>query len=161
MGTLDAKALFEHARETAREKRRSVNQLEAIEARKGYSSPSLTGMPGGGCSDANGTGVIIEAINMEDLLNERIRQADEEVSHVSALLYGQNHDGKGGVTVLLSPAHADVLWWHYLEDAKWDRVARECGKGKTRAQMMRQEAFELMDSIGYIRTIQGVGVATD
>lgn len=161
LGTLDAKALFEHAREAAREKTRTLNQLEVMQARKGYSSPSLNGLPGGSRADANGTGAIIEAINMEGILAERIRQADAEVAQVSALLYGANNDGQGGVAVLLSPAHADVLWWHYLADAKWDKVARECGVSRSRAHRMRLEAFDMIDSVGYMHTIQGRGIAED
>ena len=153
----DAREMFAAAREAALDMERARRQLEMLE--------------GGGRGRADGpkvrAGSIADPMRRVDgiidrsrVLEARIETDAELVDYACSVLYGREQDGRGGVCVLCSPLHADVLWWRYPGAATWEQVGMAVGYSRTRCKELAAEALDLCDAYGPDAVLDGRGLAT-
>ena len=126
---MTALEFFREAREAARDMESTRRQLEAL---------SRSGRAG-----------VVE--RQESRLRERIERDRNVIDRASQVLYAD-----GGVATVLSPQHADVLWWRYLNDAPWKAVARNLGISYTTAHQLHRESLSMIDESHLIESIRNV-----
>lgn len=157
-----ARDLFESAREAAMDAERCMRQLERMES----SALSLGGASFeprvSATSETDRMGAMVAAyVDMQARL--RARQDDDYavIDYATSVIYGRDQDSRGGVAALLSHAHADALWWHYLGCETWEDVAETIHFSVGRCKQMRNEAFDLVDAVGMDAVLDGRGLAED
>lgn len=156
-----ARDLFEAASKASRDAEEIRLQLVELEDR-------LTSLGGSGFEprvsksakhDAMGTRVSVIA----DRKRELVRRQNEDYELIDlacAVLYGtKNEDGLD--KLVPSPWWADVLWWRYLDNSKWEQVGDAVGYSGRRCFDVAQAALDIADSYGLARTMAGMGFADD
>ena len=78
----------------------------------------------------------------ETRLRERIEHDNTVIDRASQVLYAD-----GGVATVLSPQHADCLWWRYCQDSPWKQVARNLGISYTTAHQLHRETLSMIDKM--------------
>lgn len=150
----DARELFESAREASRDAERIRTQLQSMEER-------AKSLGGGGfeprvrsTSDPHRMeSRSVAHIDMEERLRERYERDYELIDLACWVLYGR--DNETGLSVLVPAWWCDALWWHYLDDATWERTARAVSYSEQRCKQARSLAFDVIDSWGIVGTMQG------
>lgn len=154
-----AREFFEAAREASRDADRITRQLDALRERAtsvGGSdfAPRVRSTP-----DPDRMGAAITtAMDHADLL---MRRRDEDIRLMDAactVLYGEG--GRGGLWALAG-WRADALWHHYLALLTWEQVGALLGYTAEHACREAMAALDMADSWGMLRTIEGIGTATD
>ncbi|MDY4041307.1 MAG: hypothetical protein SOY67_04310 [Collinsella sp.] len=152
-----ARDLFEAAREAARDAERISRAVERMRSREqlraqGY-QPRTSG---GGRADPNAA--TDARVDYERRVARR-READLALmSYASSVCYG---DGAyaGGVASLLTPAHADALWWRYVNAATWPETAEGTGMSERWCRDAVAVALDQVDAYGFGRVRSGLGLA--
>lgn len=140
-----ARDLFEAARTAAQELERTATQRELLASRRGYRSPSFSGM-GGGSADPTGMGTSDALIDYEAMMRGRVAEDAELLEFASHVLYGEN-----GVRPALGGVFADVLCWRYLMACTWAVTAEANHMTRRTAQRTAEATFEAIDSCGLLR----------
>ena len=154
-----ARDLFEASRDAAKECRAARIQLERLESSRFGGSGSVAGGGRGGRHDVNGMGATIALVDFQELMRRRIADDTELMELATAVAYGE--DGRGGVAALMGSGHADVLCWRYIAAETWERCARACNITRATAVRRAQEAFDVVDALGFERAIEGIGMAEE
>lgn len=152
-----ARALFGDVRGAALDAERVSRTVSSLEAREGVRAQGYGPRGRGGGRDP--MGATDERIDYESRVRRRLEGDYALIDAGSAVAYGADQMGSGGVEALLGPAYADVLWWRYCAAATWDRVAREVGMSKRWCQDASEAALDAVDAYGVWRMLAGVGTA--
>lgn len=153
-----SRELFESAREAAKDAERCRLQLDELEQRAlSVGSPSFDAHVGGGESDPLGRKVAA-LVDREAKLHARVEDDYRLIDLACTVLYG--HDGMSdGLSSLMPPWVADAMWHFYLGLTKWEDIGRLLMYEPRHLQRGVRTAFELMDSVGLLATIEGHGTA--
>lgn len=150
----DARELFESAREASRDAERIHTQLQHMEQRSqslggGGFEPRVRSTPDPQRMEARS----VAHMDMEERLRERQEQDYALIDLACCVLYGR--DSETGLSVLVPAWWCDALWWHYLDDATWERTADAVHYSAQRCKQVRSIAFDIIDSWGIVATMQG------
>lgn len=141
-----ARDLFEAARTAAQELERTKTQRELLASKRGYRSPSFSGMGGGGPTDPTGMAASDALVDYEAMMSGRVAEDAELLEYASHVLYGE-----GGVSSSLGGIYADVLCWRYLMACTWAVTAEANHMTRRTAQRTAEATFEAIDSCGLLR----------
>lgn len=141
-----ARQYFEEVREAARDAERIRKQLvsleqEALRIAGPSFEPSRRGV---GNRDTMGRRVA-RYVDTEDRLHRRMESDYAVIDQATAILYGPEQDGQGGVAEGCGMVHGDVLWWRWLADSPWKQVASVLALSRTTVQGMERAAFAWLD----------------
>lgn len=119
-----AKDLMCATRNAAQDNERIEWQLKQMRAREQIRAQSYQPrIMGGGDKDA--THATDARIDFEKRIKHRLDENTALIAFTTSILYGK--DGcTGGLATLLSPVHADCLWWRYCNSATWKQTAQSC-----------------------------------
>lgn len=153
-----SRELFESAREAARDAERCRLQLDELEQRAlSVGSPSFDAHVSGGDADRLGRDVAA-LVDREAKLHARIESDYDLIDAATFVLYGR--DGiSNGLASIAPPWWADALWHRYLALADWEDIGRMLMYDRRSVQRAVRCAFDLMDSVGLLATIEGHGTA--
>ena len=143
MNARDVMALARAASQDAERCRRQLEQLEtqALSLGGGGFEPRTRSTPDPHRMERR----VDRLMEREKALESRMDADYAVVDRVTSLVYGDAQDGHGGVCEGLGPAYADVLWWRYLDDATWRKVADVVGYSERSCQKMATRALDWMD----------------
>jgi hypothetical protein len=135
------------ARDASRDAERCRRQLEQLESQAlsiggGGFEPRTRSTPDPKRMEKR----VDRLVDREKALEARMDENYAIVDRATSMIYGDSQDGDGGVSVGLGPEYADVLWWRYLDDAKWAKVADVMGYAKCTCQSMCTRALDWMDA---------------
>ena len=152
--------LFEAARDAASDKEKSARKLEKLEARKGSEavraqSYEATGRGGGGDPTAR----TDARLDLEEICRRRIEDDKALISLADEIVYGRERHA-GGVELLVSADHADVLHFYFCEAMPWRAVADMVGMSESWCRSAAQEAIDHVDAYGIGRMLDGHGMAS-
>ncbi len=151
-----ARALFVAARDASADAERDKRQLDAMEQR-------ALSLGGGGfeprvssTSDPQRMAKRVDAyVDRSQALQER-QDGDYAIIDLACeVLYGRAQDGLTGLASLVPEWWCDVLWWHYLDGATWERTGEMVGYSAARCRQVADVAFDTIDSWGIVDTIRG------
>lgn len=153
-----ARELFDAAREAALDAERCRRQLEDIERRAlSVGSPSFGPLVSGSDHDRL-TREVAAMVDRERELEGRIEDDYRLIDAACAVLYGR--DGMSdGLASIAPPWWADAIYQHYLALHTWSVVAVMMCYSAPHVRKAVQAAFELMDSMGMVATVDGRGSA--
>lgn len=152
---MSARDLFESAHDAAWECERCRRQLLAMRESSGAGSDIHVSR--GSISDPMAR--VDRIIDREARWESIIERDEALMDYATAVLYGRDQDGNGGVDALLGSVYADVLWWHYLALETWERVGRIVHYSPERCKQLRDIAFDVIDANGLLETVNGIGMA--
>jgi hypothetical protein len=135
------------ARDASRDAERCRRQLEQLESQAlsiggGGFEPRTRSTPDPKRMEKR----VDRLVDREKALEARMDEDYAIVDRATSMIYGDSQDGHGGVSDGLGPEYADVLWWRYLDDAKWAKVADVMGYAKCTCQQMCTRALDWMDA---------------
>lgn len=145
-----ARDLFEAARTAAQELERTKTQRELLASKRGYRSPSFSGM-GGGSVDPTGMAASDALVDYEAMMSGRVAEDAELLEYASHVLYGE-----GGVSSSLGGIYADVLCWRYLMACTWSVTAMANHMDERTAKVYADSALASVDSSGILETMQEI-----
>lgn len=155
---MNARDLFERARASARELERQGQILRKLEAREGLHGAGFEPVRSSGVSDP--MRATDARIDHESRIRRSMEQCERDIDYACSILYGSDFSGRdGGLYVLGEHVMADVLCMHYCQDMLWSDVANLVGYSRSQCIAKAAQAFDLIDSIGFERCIQGQGIA--
>ncbi len=97
-------------------------------------------------------GRIASMVDREAALRQRQDEDYDLMDLACAVLYGA--DNETGLASLVPTWWADVLWWHYLDGATWQRTADAVGYSEQRCRQVRDTCLDTIDSWGIVGTMQ-------
>ena len=156
-----AEDFFETVREASREAERTRLTLLQMEAREGVRAQTYAERVSVG-GERDHMAQTDSRIDYEARMAERIEQDYRLLDMACAVLYGRE-SGKGGVDALMGSAVADCISFRYVDARPWKEVAALMGYSRWSRRSLRdmcQRGFDRIDSLGWERTIEGVGDAT-
>lgn len=157
-GVACARELFEAAAEASRDAEYIRRRVERMESGEGARAASLARSSSGSRADVNGTARVNARIDYEASTERRLEEDYALVDLACAVLYGA--DGRSGVSVLLGPQAADLLWHHYLGGLSWEAAARAVGVPVRSCYRRAQAALDLVDFLTPESAMAGRGGAT-
>ena len=89
---------------------------------------------------------IDSIVGMESRLREMEAGLYREFDEACAVLYG--NDNRGGVAKVVGTNAADVVLCRYLDNQKWDAIARNLGCTVRWCRMLADRAFTAIDKYG-------------
>jgi len=139
---------FETAREASRDAERCQTQLKTLRARMmslgGSSGQRVSSTPEHDRMDRR----VAAYVDRERMLEERMERDYDCIDRACVVLYG---DGTlRGLDEAMSPVWADVLWWRYLDDAGWQRVASAVGQSDRTCREICSRALSWMAESGFM-----------
>lgn len=155
---LNARELFNAAREASEDAEKCREQLDSMEsAALRVSSPSFEPHTGGGSHDfiAN---MVCTMVDREDKLASRIEADYKIIDLATQVLYGA--DNSSGLAAIAPEWWADVLWFRFLASETWSKVASRVGRSSRRCIQVSHAALDLIDANGILSTMQGKSEAT-
>ena len=156
-----AEDFFVAVRDASREAERTRLTLIQMESREGARAQGYEPRVSvGGNSDK--MAATDSRIDYEARMAERIEQDYALIDMACAVLYGRE-SGKGGVDALMGSAVADCISFRYVDARPWKEVAALMGYSHASWHALRdmcQRGFDVIDSLGWERAIEGVGDAT-
>jgi len=149
-----ARDLFESAREASHDAECVRLQLAELEAGAesvggGGFDPRVRSTPDPHRMESR----AVARADREAALRDRMRADRALVDLACRVLYGT--DDETGLSVLVPEWWCDVLWWRYLDEAKWGSVARAVGYSEQRCRQVAEAALDVVDSWGIVATMQG------
>ena len=156
-----AEDFFEAVREASREAERTRLTLLQMEAREGVRAQSYQPRVSIG-GERDKMAATDSRIDYEARMSGRIEQDYQLLDMACAVLYG-SESGKGGVDKLMGSAVADCISFRYVDARPWKEVAQLLGYSRWSRRSLRdmcQRGFDVIDSLGWERAIEGVGDAT-
>ena len=152
-----ARDLFEAVRDAAIDAERIGRSVERMRARESVRAQGYRPrVSGGGHSDA--MAATDARIDYEARVSARYEADLALVAYGASVAYGAGSCA-GGVASLLTPAHADALYWRFCEAATWERTARECGASERWCRTAVPVALDQVDAYGFDRVRAGLGLA--
>lgn len=145
-----ARDLFEAARTAAQELERTKTQRELLASKRGYRSPSFSGM-GGGSVDPTGMAASDALVDYEAMMSGRVAEDAELLEYASHVLYGE-----GGVSSSLGGIYADVLCWRYLMACTWSVTAMANHMDERTAKVYADSAIAAVDSCGMLESVHPI-----
>lgn len=146
---MTSREFFEMAREASRDAERCNRQLALMESRA-HSLGGSSGERVASTPNPHRMSARIDAyVDREAALDRRIEGDYCVIERACTVLYGDS-EGTRGLDVVQSPVWSDVLWWHYLDDAKWRAVGDAVGYSTAQCQVFARRAFEWMDEVKFM-----------
>ena len=147
-----ARDFFDRVREASQDAERCHRQLKAMEQRmksfgaQGY-EPRVRSS-----SDPDKLGRRVASyVDRERSLETRMDEDYRIIDLGSTVIYGDGE--REGLDKEQSPVWADILWWRYLADATWMRVARAVGYSVRPCQIMHNTAMQWLDESGFMADV--------
>ena len=153
----DARELFEAVRGAAKDRDRLERQALAMRTREGVRAASMQPRVAGTPDDYDRTAPTIERMAFEQASAERMLHDESLLEYGSALLYGR--DGRGGLSDLMGPAVADVMFWRFCAALSWQEVADTCGYSDRQCMRLADQGLDACDFYGVSRLADGKGDA--
>ena len=150
-----ARELFEAARDASHDMDRVGSQLQELRDR--------TNHVGGGAMEPHAVGTpnphaaqerMNAAMDREAKLERRMAEDEETMDVARDVLYGT--DRATGLSSLVPAWWCDVLWWRYLDHAKWPEVAKAVDYSEQRCRQVAELAFDTIDAWGIVGTVLAV-----
>lgn len=154
-----ARDLFDDARRCATDADRIRTAIMRMESREGARAQSY-GSHGRSGHRADAMRETDRRIDYESRMRLRQQRDYDVIDLACDVLYGADQLS-GGLSSLLSPAHADCVCLRYCNAEIWDEVAAGCGMSVRWCEQSVPRAMELMDAYGLDRVRDGLGLAAD
>lgn len=143
---MKAKEYFEGIRAEVVKTEQAREMLECMRAKEGAKAQSYQESGGSGYS-ADASLAIIQRIDFEQRLEQRMADARREIDEACALLYGT--DGRGGLAKLKGTRYADAICMGYLQAQPWSEIA-EIMQGSVRwCHTLCDVGFAYIDEVGW------------
>lgn len=149
--------LFEAAREAAKDADRISRTLARMESREGLHAQSYQPSVRGGDHDVRAT--TDARLDYERRVRRRREEDYALIDLACSVIYGSDQTGSGGVAALMGADYADALWWRFCAAETWEAVAAGTGMSERWCQQAVPYAFDVIDSYGIRRVIDGLGIA--
>lgn len=154
-GYVSASEYFDSVRDASLDVERINHQLDRMRTPGGHSG--LAQRVSATKADVNGTNRSIALMDYEQRVQKRLANDKQLQDEAELILYG--HDCQGGLNMLMSGPAAEVLYWRCINASTWAVTADAVGYSPRWCMEQAQLAYELLDTIGSERAIQGVGLA--
>nr|DAZ19098.1 MAG TPA: Protein of unknown function (DUF1492) [Caudoviricetes sp.] len=152
-----ARDLFEATRDAARDADRISRSIDRMRARESVRAQGYRPRVSGG-SRSDAMSATDARVDYEERVRRR-RDADYAlIGYATGVVYGAGPCA-GGVASLLSPAHADVLWWRFCNAATWEETADACGMSEKWCRESVTLSLDQVDAYGPDRVRAGLGLA--
>lgn len=148
---MNARDYFDWVRDASRDAESIRQQLMALESRAkalggGGFEPRTRSTP----DPRRMEGRIVAYMQREEELKARQEADYAIIGRACRLLYGEDEDGRGGVSAGCGTLHADVLWWRYLDDSPWKQVASVLNSSITTCRAAHDAALRWIDEGGVL-----------
>lgn len=90
-------------------------------------------------------------MDREGALERRMQDDYDMIDRGCLVIYGS--DEVRGLDSVVSPVWADILWWRYLDDAKWDYIAGVVDYSVRPCQLMRDQALRWIDENRFMSAV--------
>lgn len=154
-----ARDFFASVREAARDADRISRTIARMESREGVHGQSYSPAVHGGDHDARAA--TDARMDYERRVHRRREDDYALIDRACAVIYGADQTGHGGVSALMGPAYADVLWWRFCAAETWKAVAAGTGMSVRWCQCAADAALDQIDSYGMGRMLDGKGMADE
>lgn len=145
---MKAKEYFEGIRAEVVKTERAWEMLECMRAKEGAKTQSYQPSGGGGfCTDASLA--IIQRIDFEKRLEQRIADARKQIDEACEFLYGA--DGRGGLAKLKGTRYADAICMGYLQAQPWDEIAEIMQSSQKWCRKLCDVGFAYIDAVGWAK----------
>lgn len=145
---MNAKEYFEGIRAEVVNTERAREMLERMRAKEGAKAQSYQESGGSGYS-ADASLAIIQRIDFEQRLEQRMADARREIDEACALLYGT--DGRGGLAKLKGARYADAICMGYLQAQPWDEIAEIMQSSQQWCRKLCDVGFAYIDAVGWAK----------
>ena len=143
---MKAKEYFEGIRAEVVKTEQAREMLECMRAKEGAKTQSYQPSGGGGfCTDASLA--IIQRIDFEKRLEQRIADARKQIDEAYEFLYGA--DGRGGLAKLKGTRYADAICMGYLQAQPWDEIAEIMQSSQQWCRKLCDVGFAYIDAVGW------------
>ena len=143
---MDAKEYFEGIRSNVVETMRAREMLDRMKEREGAKVQSYReGAVGGDFADPMDS--IVDRIDFEGRLRQRIRDAEGLLDEACEVLYGK--DGRGGLAKLKGTRYADAICMYYCQAETWAEIADVMQSSQKWCRKICDVGFAYIDSIGW------------
>lgn len=150
---MTAREYFETVRDAAVELDRTSRTLERMRART-QPKTQRYGAAGGGSGHSDPMDRVIEVVDFEAVMRQRMEDDRELLSDAARVLYGE--DGRSGVAKGMGSAYADAVYHRALDARTWDGVARVMFMSRSKVQQLYDSALDYVDSAGMDGATAGV-----
>ena len=116
----NTRALFDAARDAARECERCRRQIERMESSEGLKAQRYD-VIGHGSGVSDPMRQTDRRIDFEQRKREVVENDESLMEYAFCVLYGA--DRNSGASSLVGEFPADVVWWHWLGDLTWTATA--------------------------------------
>ena len=138
----NARALFDAARDAARECERCRLQIERMASSEGLKAQRYDAIGhGSGVSDPMRQ--TDRRIDFENRKREVIENDEALMDYAFCVLYGA--DRNSGASSLVGEFPADVVWWHWLGDLTWTATANMLDASKSWCMSESARLFREVD----------------
>ena len=144
---MKAKEYFEGIRAEVVKTERARDMLERMRAKEGAKVQSYQGSGGSGYA-TDASLAIIQRMDFERRLEQRIADASKEMDEACALLYGP--DGRGGLAKLKGTRYADAICMGYLQAQPWSEIAEIMQASQQWCRKLCDVGFAYMDQVGWV-----------
>lgn len=156
----DAREFFDAVRDASRDADRIRLTLERMGVREQVRAQGYE--PRGRGGDRDAMAATDRRMDYEARIRRRQKEDYALIDAACDLIYGVGQDGRGGICALLSPAHADALWWRFCAHGTWAEVAAGSGMSESWCRTDGvPTAIDCVDGLGIGRVTAGLGVAED
>lgn len=155
-----ARDLFEACYQAAMEVQSYGSKVEQMETRDGvhaqrYDRPMVRGSS---CNDARSA--TDDRMDFESAMRSVIDQDRKLMDAARMLIHGDRSSGvTGGVMVLCGLDASIVLYERYVLASTWETAASRAMVSVKTAHRLADEAMDVIDSHGWMRTVRGEGMA--
>lgn len=142
---MTAREYFETVRDAAVELDRTSRTLERMRARTMPKAQRYDAV-GGGSGHSDPMDRVVEVVDFEAVMRQRMEDDRELLSDAARVLYGE--DGRAGVAKGMGSAYADAVYHRALDARTWDAVAREMYMAQSTVIRLYDAAMDYIDSAG-------------
>lgn len=142
---MSAREYFETVRDAAVELDRTSRTLERMRARTMPKAQRYDAV-GGGSGHSDPMDRVVEVVDFEAVMRQRMEDDRELLSDAARVLYGE--DGRAGVAKGMGSAYADAVFHRALDARTWNAVAREMYMAQSTVIRLYDAAMDYVDSAG-------------
>lgn len=142
---MTAREYFETVRDAAVELDRTSRTLERMRARTMPKAQRYDAV-GGGSGHSDPMDRVVEVVDFEAVMRQRMEDDRELLSDAARVLYGE--DGRAGVAKGMGSAYADAVFHRALDARTWNAVAREMYMAQSTVIRLYDAAMDYVDSAG-------------
>lgn len=150
-----AREYFETVRGAAVELDRTRRTLERMRARTQPKTQRYDAA-GGGSGHSDPMDRVVEVVDFEAVMRQRMEDDRELLSDAARVLYGE--DGRAGVAKGMGSAYADAVYHRALDARTWDGVARVMFMSRSKVQQLYEAAADYVDAVGLDGAMLGAEV---